>query len=237
MSLKQQRVARTAGKGVVAATITATRTLTIRSDKFQKITASGANRDVVLPAVGRSVALWFVIANAGSSNNVVVKNAAAATIVTLTPGMSCIVACDAATWYLVLAGALDISTLYASLTLGEGINFVLGTTTGTKIGTAVSQKLGFWNATPIVQPSGAAQAAAAAQTQDTLTDSTGGSADTTLAAVGATNSSDVSGTINNNFADLAAQLAKIKTDLANVKTLQDATRTALVNTGVMKGGA
>ena len=32
-------------------------------------------------------------------------------------------------------------------------------TTGTKLGTAASQKLGFFNATPVVQPSGAAQAA------------------------------------------------------------------------------
>ena len=32
-------------------------------------------------------------------------------------------------------------------------NIVLGTTTGTKIGTATNQKLGFYNATPIVQPS------------------------------------------------------------------------------------
>jgi hypothetical protein len=31
-------------------------------------------------------------------------------------------------------------------------NIILGTTTGTKIGTATSQKLAFWNATPIVQP-------------------------------------------------------------------------------------
>jgi len=31
-------------------------------------------------------------------------------------------------------------------------NIIFGTTTGTKIGTATSQKLAFWNATPIVQP-------------------------------------------------------------------------------------
>ena len=37
---------------------------------------------------------------------------------------------------------------------------------------------------------------------------------TTLAAVGATDASDVSGTINNNFADIAAQLALIKADVA-----------------------
>lgn len=37
-------------------------------------------------------------------------------------------------------------------TFAEGVNFVLGTSTGTKIGTATSQKLGFFNATPVVQP-------------------------------------------------------------------------------------
>lgn len=32
------------------------------------------------------------------------------------------------------------------------VNFVLDTTTGTKIGTATTQKLGFWNVTPVIQP-------------------------------------------------------------------------------------
>jgi len=41
-------------------------------------------------------------------------------------------------------------------------NIVLGTSTGTKIGTATSQKLGFWNVTPIIQPAGATQVAPAA---------------------------------------------------------------------------
>lgn len=35
----------------------------------------------------------------------------------------------------------------------EDIDIVLGTTTGTKIGTATSEKLGFYNSTPIIQPS------------------------------------------------------------------------------------
>ncbi|MEK9752266.1 MAG: hypothetical protein VW338_03515 [Rhodospirillaceae bacterium] len=51
----------------------------------------------------------------------------------------------------------------------------------------------------------------AAQSQDSLTDSTGGTADTTLAAI---SGSGADSDINNNFADLAAQLAKIKTDVA-----------------------
>jgi len=40
------------------------------------------------------------------------------------------------------------------LILSEGSHLQLGTTTGTKIGTAATQKLAIWNATPIVQPVG-----------------------------------------------------------------------------------
>ena len=37
-------------------------------------------------------------------------------------------------------------------TIADGVNLTFGTLTGTKIGTATTQKLGFFNATPIVQP-------------------------------------------------------------------------------------
>jgi hypothetical protein len=52
------------------------------------------------------------------------------------------------------------TTLGGALTLGNN-DIVSGTGAGTKIGTAITQKLGFYNATPIVQPAGAAQAAVA----------------------------------------------------------------------------
>lgn len=42
------------------------------------------------------------------------------------------------------------------------IDIALSATTGTKIGTAVTQKLGLFNVTPVVQPSGASQAAVTA---------------------------------------------------------------------------
>jgi hypothetical protein len=80
---------------------------------------------------------------------------------------------------------------------------------------AVTQKLGFYGTTPVVQPAGANQAA--------LTNSTGGAYDGTLAAVGATNAGDESAAINNNFTDLHTLLNEI--------------RTALVNLGVIKGAA
>jgi hypothetical protein len=96
----------------------------------------------------------------------------------------------------------------SALTMADTINMVLNTTTGTKIGTATNQKLGFWNATPIIQPASANQAA--------ITDSTTGTAGFTLVDVGIAN-------INNNFASLNRQV--------------DAFRTALVNAGIIKGAA
>jgi len=38
------------------------------------------------------------------------------------------------------------------LSVADAIDIIVGTTTGTKIGTATTQKIGFWNAGPIVQP-------------------------------------------------------------------------------------
>ncbi len=52
--------------------------------------------------------------------------------------------------------------LNAGGSIAGGTNIALSATTGTKIGTATSQKLGFWNVTPVIQPAGAAQAAPAA---------------------------------------------------------------------------
>jgi hypothetical protein len=47
-----------------------------------------------------------------------------------------------------------------SIKVSDGGDVVLGTTTGTKIGTATNQKIGFYNATPVVRPTtGVAEAA------------------------------------------------------------------------------
>lgn len=105
-----------------------------------------------------------------------------------------------------------ISWQYQSFSWPDATNLAVGTTTGTKIGTATTQKLGFWNVTPVVQPAAANQAA--------LTNSTGGSQDGTLAAVSGSGDDT---NINNNFTD--------------IHTLLDEIRTALVNTGIIKGSA
>jgi hypothetical protein len=53
------------------------------------------------------------------------------------------------------------TTLGNTVTLGDTVNIVLNTGTGTKIGTNASQKLGFYNATPVVQPAAVANATGA----------------------------------------------------------------------------
>ena len=70
---------------------------------------------------------------------------------------------------------LTIAKSDGQLTVNGNLNlstkdFVTDTTTGTKIGTGTTQKLGFFNATPAVQPAAVANATDAASTQDRLND-------------------------------------------------------------------
>jgi hypothetical protein len=61
-------------------------------------------------------------------------------------------------------GRLGLGTSSPSslLHLADAGNITVGTTTGTKIGTATTQKLAFYNATPVVQPTAVADATDAA---------------------------------------------------------------------------
>jgi hypothetical protein len=53
-------------------------------------------------------------------------------------------------------------TAAGALQLADASDIAVGTTTGTKIGTATTQKLGFYNKTPVVQPTAVADATDAA---------------------------------------------------------------------------
>jgi len=52
------------------------------------------------------------------------------------------------------------TTFFGGVTVKNAINITFETTTGSKIGTATNQRIGFWNATPIVQPTTGVAAAA-----------------------------------------------------------------------------
>lgn len=120
-----------------------------------------------------------------------------------------------------LAGGLTLATTGLTLT---DVNVVLSATTGTKIGTATTQKLGFYNATPIVQPSAYTQTYSTADkthanlTSATLTDSSAGTPATTITALsdGTTYANDVA-SLRNNLASLAAQNNALRVDLVDAK--------------------
>lgn len=149
-------------------------------------------------------------------------------------------------------GVTGESTFSDDVNLADAKDINLDTTTGSKLGSAADQKLGLWGVTPVIQQASADQAAAAAQTQNTLTDNGAGTADQTVEDVadialstgdtyadsavnGAVNTAIAS--ISNNFKEMTTELALIKDDVAAIKTLQDATRTALVAIGAIKGSA
>lgn len=113
----------------------------------------------------------------------------------------------------------------AGMVMDDGADIAVNTTTGTKIGTAAAQKLGFWNATPIVQPSGASQAAV---------NTTVGSAVNTTAA---TNSTPFGFATNTQADAVVANVNALRVDVLALNTLIHAIRTAMVNAGTMKGSA
>lgn len=86
-------------------------------------------------------------------------------------------------------------TVSGLLTMADAINVALNTTTGTKIGTGTTQKLGFWNAAPIVQPASANQAALALDTDVTGVDLVDRAA------------------INSNFSAVQTLVNQLRTDL------------------------
>ncbi len=117
--------------------------------------------------------------------------------------------------------------LIGSVTPADGDNMPLGTVTGTKIGTDVAQKLGFWNATPVIQPKGATQAALSACT--TVGSNTG------TPAAGLSLIADT--TSVNGAAAIMNDLASLQRDIAAAVVLINALRAALVLAGSIKGAA
>ena len=129
-----------------------------------------------------------------------------------------------ATFTQIIAWIATASLTFNGMTITDATNIVLNTTTGTKIGTAVGQKLGFWNVTPVIQPLGADQADQGAMTGTVLGD------------LGATSggwgySSEANADAVHTKFDL------LIADVAALDTLLTAIRTALVAVGIMKGSA
>jgi hypothetical protein len=141
---------------------------TVRIGADQGITASATNHIFLkrAPSVPSDPATWFVANTTGTrpANTTKVGTAVFgttdATSVDYTTASGRIHRTPASidkaqTW----AG---LQTFGAGIAMADGQNIVLGTGTGTKIGTSISQKLGLWNAAPIARPTGFTQTYATA---------------------------------------------------------------------------
>lgn len=105
----------------------------------------------------------------------------------------------------------------AGITITDAIHVALGSTTGTKIGTATTQKLGFWGVTPVVQPASADQA-----------DITLGNADGEIAGVGFTTTNTFT-TTTLTFNNLSIGLSYDQTEMDNFRLACDVLATDCIN--------
>ena len=79
--------------------LAANRTLTLADAQFLRLDPGGAARDVSLPAENESKGAWFEILNlADAAENLVVKNDAGDTIVTVSQNEKVLVVCNGTAW-------------------------------------------------------------------------------------------------------------------------------------------
>lgn len=109
--------------------------------------------DVLQNAAGNSI--FKVATVSGAATGLKLTSAAAASglaIAVTSSGADESVTIDAKGAGIVKLGTVSTGGVQISK-IADATNVALGTATGTKIGTATNQKLGFFNSTPIVQPS------------------------------------------------------------------------------------
>jgi len=116
----------------------------------------------------------------------------------------------------------DVVSSAADTTLAEGVDFAVGTSTGTKVATATAQKLAFHGATPVIQRAGTAQAA--------VTTTVGAAVATTAP----TNSSPY-GFGQTQATDLVARVNQLRADVLALTDLTNELRASLVEKGLIKG--
>ena len=130
------------------------------------------------------------------------------------------------------AGLADFIDVYEDLKFPAAVNLQLDTVTGTKIGIAVTQKLGFWNTTPVVQPASANQAAVSAPASFVNTDGAIGGL-----SIGAAYVQAEVQALRDACEVLADDCRALRDKVATYETLITAMRTASVNSGLIKGSA
>lgn len=151
------------GEGVVAETLAAHRTVKVYESQFLLFNPDGSAYNVVLPDIDGNYkddrkGLFYFIKNTDSgAGTLAIQDAAAAAIVTIAKNETALVISDGTTWqYIVFQSSENLAATFLPLaggTMDSGATINTNTTTGTKIAANNTQKLGFWGATAVVQPS------------------------------------------------------------------------------------
>lgn len=113
------------GQGFVAVTMTGNITLTDQSETLQRFNPDGAHTYTLPPSTSWHEGMMFALWHVGSSNNVILANAAASTLVTLSPGDLGVAFCASdGTWTAVRIDAGGLTTaadIIAEITSGAGV--------------------------------------------------------------------------------------------------------------------
>lgn len=110
----------------------------------------------------------------------------------------------------------------SNLQIEDARDIVFSTTTGTKIGTATTQKIGVWNTTPIVRPSAYTQTYATADKTHaafTSSDLTGITSSTTGSALAEPSATYTQSEMQQNFRRIQDQFVALRADVADLKQL------------------
>lgn len=110
-----------------------------------------------------------------------------------------------------IGGTAQIAIASNSITVKDGCNFVFNTTTGTKLGTGTTQKIGVWNNTPIARPSGYTQ------TYSTASKTHSNPVATSVTATAATNVTPWGYSTQAQADAIVTAINNLITDVANVK--------------------
>ena len=169
------------GNVTVGGTLNITGTTTGAAASFTTLTSTGGALNGTIGAGTAAAGTFTTLTSTGGALNGTIGagTAAAGTFTTLTSTGGALngtigagtAASGAFTTVTGTTGTFSgLLTANGGITLGDAQNIAFNTTTGTKIGTATTQKIGFWNATPVVQPAAIADAtdAATAITQQNL---------------------------------------------------------------------
>lgn len=211
---------------VLTQTIAATFNMAADGPVVHEFDCGSSGRTVVLPSITNGTDIngrVHIIRNVGAANNITLNAHAddsSTNVATIAPGQQVIVVASLAKlkWY-----TGDLAGGAAGLTLNDGTNIALGTTTGTDIGTSTSQKLGFYGTTPVVQPTTASEAAVST------------AAITSVVTTAATATSPVGYTTTTQANAIVTAINSLITQVASLTTLCNQLRADLVTLGLIKG--